>query len=34
VQEAMKLLAAQPSNRLMKEPAPPTTGRRVKGGEQ
>jgi len=32
VQEAMKMLAAEPPNRLMKEPAPPTTGRRVKGG--
>jgi tricorn protease len=32
VQEALKMLAAQPTNRLMKEPPPPTTGRRVKGG--
>ncbi len=32
VQEALKLLAAQPVHRLMKEPAPPTTGRRLTGG--
>ena len=32
VEEAMKMLAAHPPNRLMTEPPPPTTGRRVKGG--
>ena len=32
VQEAMRLLEEKPVNRLMKEPPPPTIGRRVKGG--
>jgi len=30
VQEALKLLAANPGDRLMAEPPPPTWGKRVK----